>query len=674
MLQFFRKYQKIFFLVVTFVIVTTFLFFGTYQAMAPSFRKGEGESYTAQVVRFLETENWMISRRNPLANFLNDGVISKEFLETGMGELVAQKYPERFQEDFTACHVKEKTYISYVHPTIPSLSAEMIWSMFAPDMSAKLKTLQEGNGSFKDRCALLLAQKQFPPTFLSQVLHYQEQNILKANQDPRLAKDDMTLFGYQTLSDWFGSKYMTTLAELLIETAQVARKLGYKVSKEEVLADLLCRSNDTFQEIKGKIPLPVQNGHGLMQLYVGQMGMTEETVLKIWEDVTLFRRLMHEVGDAALVDTLPMSQFFAFAYENATIELFQSPSHCRLKSLEEMQQLEAYIAAVSNKSSPLDIPQEYASVDVVASRAPDLVGRRYTISFVHTSKKALQAKVSIKETLDWECDPSNWSDLKRQFPELAQKTGTPFEILEKMDPKGKKLVDAYARKQIVDSHPEWVQEALSGGQIKEKELFLSRSPSQKTFEGITNPVQLADELMLRTELVGYTQDQNNYYSFYLKDHDKNEEILTFKEALKSGVLPALVSKLEAKKLVQEVVDACPSSYKEMAFAYRFAPFIAAQWNNISLGKLGRQFAPEKKEKTITRCEKGFIPLDDIFTLQMGSYSDVKVDAVEGAYFYRFVDKREDKTVPVEKLIQMQSILSKEARCKFFDTCLKKSSL
>ncbi len=671
MLQFFRKYQKFFFLFVTIIVVTTFLFFGTYQAIAPSFRKDtESESYVTQMAHFLDTEAWMMSRRIFTANFLNDGVISKEFLETGMGEIIAQRFTEQFQADFVASHAHEKKYCPYVHPYLPSLSAEMLWSVFAPDMAVKLKVLQEGSGCFQDRNTLFLAQKQFPPAFFTQVLRYQEQNNPRTQADPRLAKDDVALFGYETLSDWYGKTYIEAVAGLIIQTAKTARKFGYKVSKGEVLAELLARSQETFQELKGKIALPVSDGAGFMQLYLSQIGMTEATALKIWEDVTLFRRLMHEIGDAALVDTLPMSQFYAFAYENALVELFQMPPECRFKSLADLEQLEAYLAAVGNKESALAIPQDYEALETVETRAPDLVGKRYTLYYAHTSKKALQARVSVKETVDWECDPNNWAQIKRQFPELAQKTGTSFDILEKMESKGRKLVDAFARKQIVDAHPEWIQEALIAGEMAEEEFFLSSNPTQKTFEGIADAQKLAAMLEGQNELIGYSQDQSNYYRFLVQNRTEKKEILTFKEALKSGVLATLADKMEAKKLAQTVTLACPGPFQEIPFAYRFAPFVAAQFNHLPLGALAGQFAVEKKEKTITRCEKDFISLDAILSLQEGQYSDVMVDPIEGAYLYRFVEKRQDKTLPVEKLLQTQALLSKEARCKYFETLLR----
>lgn len=674
MLQFFRRHQKFFFLFITIVIVVTFSLFGTYQAFAPSTgeRSEEEGSYVSQMARFLDTEQWMVSRQFFATNFLNDGVLSKEFLETGMADLVMEAYPEQFQIDPTHLE-REKNYLPYKHPYLPALSAEAIWSVFAPEIPIKLLALQNGKGSFKDRKELFLAQKNFPAAFLSQVIRYQEQSNPTAPIDPRLRKEDVALFGYQNISDWFGEAFVEALAEKIIQTANLARKLGYRASKDELLAELVARSQETYQGLKGKMDLPIESGYELFQVYLRQTGLSAQKALKIWEDVTLFRKLMHEVGAAAFTDSLPLSQFYAFAYENATVELYQMASGCKLQSLEELKKLEVYLDAVGKKSAPLDIPSEYLPLSTIEANAPELVGKRYELSFAHVSKKALQAKVSVKETIQWECDPKNWKQIQKQFPELAQKKGSPYEILEGMDQKGKKLIDVYARKQIVDAHPEWIEEALKGAALEEKQLFLS-SGTQKPFEGIENVSHFGAALEAQNEHIGYTQDGYHYYRFVVEKKSEAKEILTYKEALKEGILDKLILSKEGDEMVQKIVDVCPSAHKNVPHAYRFAKFIAQYKEVPPQGALAKQFQIEKKEKTVTRSESSFISLDEVLALEVGAISDIKIDAVEGAYFYKFLDKRIDTTLPLDKMVQTQEMLSKEARCRYFEKCLKNSFL
>src|SRR5262245_10811851 len=116
MLNFFRKYQKFFFIFTTLLIVLSFVFYGTYQAFDPALRKQTvTENYLTQMVRFLNTEQWMTSQKFFAANFLNDDVLSKEFLETGMADLIVAQFGEKFQKEFAERLEREKKYILYEH-------------------------------------------------------------------------------------------------------------------------------------------------------------------------------------------------------------------------------------------------------------------------------------------------------------------------------------------------------------------------------------------------------------------------------------------------------------------------------------------------------------------------------------------------------------------------------
>ena len=72
---------------------------------------------------------------------------------------------------------------------------------------------------------------------------------------------------------------------------------------------------------------------------------------------------------------------------------------------------------------------------------------------------------------------------------------------------------------------------------------------------------------------------------------------------------------------------------------------------------------------IARSEPSFIALDGVLALEKGAYSNLCVDPAEGVYFYRFLEKRTDKTLPLEKLMESQEWLSQEARCSYFKTLI-----
>jgi len=665
MLHFFRKHQKYFFLFTTIIIVTSFAFFGSYQAFAPAFgKKGPSDevvfhsvdgkavkrSYLDHMSRFLEREDWMQSAKIFDSNYLNDGVISKDFLEGGLSDHLLAHFGDHYVEELSARQAKEKNFVAYQHPYIPSLSTVSIWSLFSPEIPEKLATLKVSEdpiGSFDDRVELFLAERNFPPAFLTQVLRYQERDQARVPADPRLQKDVISLFGYHDHNDWFGEHFVQSVAEVVINTAAIARQKGYSVSHEEALTELLSKSQKTYEAISANMNLPVENGYEFFQIYLRQKGLDEATVVRLWEDITLYRRMMQEVGSAALVDALPLEQFYAYANEHATIELYQMAPELRFKTDEEAQLFAAYLDAVAPNRADT-IPLELASIETIEERAPKLVGKRYRVYVGSVDKKMLQGKVSVKETWDWEL--ANWEQLKETFPELTLKEGTPFEILEKVEKR--KKIDSYACAQIVESHPEWIDEAVRDVTLNETELFLSPASEKAPLPGVTDVAAFQQVLDSENEVVGYTQDQKRYYRILVDERSENKEVLSFKEA---------------KGVLTPVADAP---------AISFAAYLEKYRSDLPEGAL---WGIEKKEVTISRANPSFISLDEVLALEGDGFSPVAEAEKEGAYCFRLKEVLVDTTIPMQKWIEAQELLAKEMRAQYFESvlsqlCSKNSSL
>ena len=275
--------------------------------------------------------------------------------------------------------------------------------------------------------------------------------------------------------------------------------------------------------------------------------------------------------------------------------MVQMAPEYRLTSMDALKDLEIYLAAVGEKkASALDIPLKYAPMATIEERAPELVGKRYQLYYATIAKEALQSKVSVKETLAWQCMPENWRVLRENFSELASKEGEPFECLEALTEKTRKQVDSFSRKKIAALHPEWIQEALAAKEMQEKNLFLS-TKMEKPFEGISDCTALAEALEKQDELVTYTQDQQHYYRFLIKERGAEKEILPYVEAAHMKLLDKLSEKLNGEKLVQAVINAVPQKYKADPFAYRFADFIKKNQADAPMEALAQQFTIEKKK-------------------------------------------------------------------------------
>src|ERR1700679_1097980 len=103
MLNFFRTYQKYFFILITVAVVVSFLFFGTYSAMGsqeialPDKKIGLGvcgkplmQQELASLTRLIGSSPFDgMAEKGGIPNLLNDGVVEKDFLSTGLGVMLA---------------------------------------------------------------------------------------------------------------------------------------------------------------------------------------------------------------------------------------------------------------------------------------------------------------------------------------------------------------------------------------------------------------------------------------------------------------------------------------------------------------------------------------------------------------------------------------------------------
>jgi len=143
MLGFFRKYQRYFFIVITVVIVISFTFFGTSSNMQRT-QYIEKTAFTAidgseisrseleELVLFVGTDNedklllggaWGL-------NFLNDGVLKRDFIETGLAEILVAPFLKEMRGDLQSRHQREKRYAPYEHPEAKFISASLSLKLF----------------------------------------------------------------------------------------------------------------------------------------------------------------------------------------------------------------------------------------------------------------------------------------------------------------------------------------------------------------------------------------------------------------------------------------------------------------------------------------------------------------------------------------------------------------
>lgn len=591
MLQFLRRHQRYFFVVITVIIVISFSFFGTYSTMGGSnpreqvaFTTVTGESISRheldELIAFISTdaEDKVLFGGAWGPNFLNDGVIKKDFIQTGMLPILAQNYADDVRSDLLTRAEKEKRFQLYQHPTAAFISTDNAWKYFFPEMSTHFAALRNvGNPTdpeaLQARTDLYLDEKQFPGGALRQVLRYQEKQANWPQPDPNLAYIDLSLFGYHTVEDWFGPRLVRIVGQFILNAAAIAEKQGYVVTKADALADLLRNADQSFKQNAQNAQLGVANASEYYNEQLRRMNMDQTQAVNVWRQVLLFRRLFQDMGNSVFIDPMGFQQFQLYAKEALEGDLYRLPDALRLKDYNSLQKFEIYLDLVSKRDKDkLALPTKFLSVEEVSKKAPELVQKQYFVELKSIDKKDLVAAVSLKDTWNWEVTNENWEALKKRFPEIsAKKAGTAEErltILDNLDDKTRARIDNMARTAIVDADPTLVQKALDKAQARRQVLALPLKGSFGGIAGLENTaplITLLDAAPLNAapagELAHYSANNKNYYAIQVIERESAPGIATYVQANQDGTLDKLLTKqLEAH--YAKIREKSPEAYQK----------------------------------------------------------------------------------------------------------------
>jgi hypothetical protein len=552
MLGFFRKYQKIVFTIVTFVVVVSFAFYGVVRSFT---NRGEGvqdqpvgqlvdgstlkEQRLYSLVRLLQ---YGPDEGGKYSNLLNDSIVHNDLILTGLGELLISHQFEEFKEDLEAKWRRAKHFAPYQHPYAPFINARAVWARFAPEMNTLLDQLNEAPETFtREELSLLFelykAQAKCPPQMLHQVLYYQqEQYGEQIRKDLSLPQANVALFGFQSLEDWFGPKFLPEVAKFILNAACIAKDEGYTVSKQEAQHDLL---TNVYRGLKrygqGEGPKKEDVGQHFAQA-IRYFGLNEKTAMDLWCEVMHFRRMFHEVGEAVFVDTLAFEQFKHSASPAHQVSRYSLPGELRFESFREMLQFQRYIEIVAT-SNYFELPKEFHPAQELMEEHPELVYKPFEVEVASVTKREVAARIPLKETWQWEIEADNFAELKKTFSSLSSKESSTMEerreAIESLDEKTRFRVDQYARSALVDAHPEWIAEKLQETPTQKQTLKVRLKEGGSPFSGAHFLALLEGE---DPSLKQYTTDQETYYSVRVLDKGMGWHYLSFEEVKRDGTI------------------------------------------------------------------------------------------------------------------------------------------
>lgn len=652
MLEFFRRYQRYFFLVITVVVIASFTFFGTYSTFA-----GTDEPEDRVVGQAIDGSDMMLSEVQKLSrfiatdredsvqgrglppNFCNDGVIRYDFLECRLADLLVAEYFDVLKGDFESRLDKAKRFRSYAHPEAPFLSAKSVWQHFMPALNAEVAALAAETvvtpAVFSRLAKLYQFQAKLQPETLRRILLYQHQQYPWLTADQRLSYEDMALFGFHSAADWFGHDFVDLISEFILNGAAAAEEKGYRVSLEEAKGHLIHSFQESMTKLADAKMKPDLNFHQ----HLRSLGFDERSAAQVWQKVLLFRRYFHDVGESAFVDSLPYKDFASYARESAVVQKYQWP--VQLASAQDLAEMQFYAKAVSANAKET-LPSAFLPAADVAKKFPTLVQTIYRANVAEVSKKQVALRASVKQIWEWETDSKNWAKLRKEFSlsDAASKDER-FKVLEHLDPKLRAQVDGFARDAILEENPLWIEEALAAAPVSEKTWAVA---------GNEEPTLQADGMVFRVENLEKVNEAH---------------ILTFNQA--RGALSKLVGTVEGECAKEKNPFATAS--KEALASLQKNP-MDPKWVQSGTDPLIDQFKLERKEQAILRTAQENWMKEQAFLMMPGGWSPIQV-ADDGQIVFFYLQEKKANPAPILEQISFgKETLAADAKAYVAEKLLK----
>ncbi len=580
MLSLVRKYQKSIFLVVTVMVICSFLFFGIsnsihHQARDKDWKYGtavDGTSISGlemkQLVRFISSDlsDLMVFENRGNPNLFNDGALKSEIIDTGIAQELYNRFEDQLKGDLEERFQKFQAYKPYEHPQ-KVIGTVSVWKHFGKEAGMyneweNFKSLDSkmDEKSFDAIARLYLAQKKFPPGILRQILLYQQyQYGNKVQADQYLQSSDLAIFNAKTAIDWFGPKFVELAALFFHNGAIEAQKLGYRVSFIEARTSLVENLMKGLRLVEPNKNVSKEEFGRFMQRQLSLVNLSEDEAVKAWQKVLITRRWLDDAGSGVFVDSQLYRSYFDYAYKVAKIDHFKLPDAVNFKSIDDMLKFEIYLDAIGERDNLLDMPSRLYSIEEMKTRSPEFLEKRFIVDYSTQTREEIAVNVSLKNSLSWQLNESNWSRLVEEFPLLSSYSGDSqedkHEYILKLNEKDRARIDAFVRSNIIDEHKEMIRETLARAKRTTKEIAIPLVKSGNVLNTLADHktvLHLLESAPLRHEsaeeadvesavkLSCYTEDNDKFHSIRVIDRDREFYVMTFEKAKKSGVLDKIL--------------------------------------------------------------------------------------------------------------------------------------
>nr|WP_281412031.1 hypothetical protein [Chlamydiifrater phoenicopteri] len=608
--------------------------------------EGQKISYrTLQVIaNYLSKESTPFSGKSLGWNFLNDNFVTREILTSRLGEIL---FISTYSKEGFPAFAREMSYKPYRRFDAPFISSEEIWKSSAPALSLafhRFKSIKNpaSKEGYEARVALFAEEKKFPYTILKDMAEYRRRTY-SLPYDPVATRDKtFKLFGYSSLSEWFGAPFINSLAEVVVKFSSFCESHGLTLSKKEVKREFVTRAKEAYAFVGKKDCSSLED---FISCYLSAYNVSLKEFLSAYKHIVMFQRGLDLVKGGFSFDYEPFREFFAMGKDRAVLDCFRFPKELIFHSKADLEGFETYLrlTAIPGKNV-LDIPSYYLPVKSVKAKENRLVGRRFVIAFSSVRAKDLESKLSVSEIREWQKDPQNRAVLFAEFPKIFKKLSSIADDkdvsdckvdLKTLDTETRSKIDNFSKKEMIRSRRQEIARELAGKEKVRKEIFLSYG-KDFSLDGISNGAALAEVLNETDNVDCFSQDGETYYSFDVEERFDQEEIVSFKEAFRKDILKTIVADHKGLSPMQEILEALaqryPADEESVRILKRVAPLLEEHRSGVlRSGTINWQ--PEKMCMTVYRTDPAFF---DSFT-EMEQYvekpSPIQVRDKEGPYYY-----------------------------------------
>ncbi|MGR3912453.1 MAG: hypothetical protein QRY71_04000 [Candidatus Rhabdochlamydia sp.] len=512
---------------------------------------------------------------------------------------------------------------------------------------------------------------------------------------------------------WFGPTFSQIVTDVIFHLAKVAEKKGYKIPFQEAKEHLMKSCQDMLHL---RYPKEKIQAHHVSQFILHHFQVSpiqERDVILLWQKILTLHAYFQDMQNTALLDQPSYQDGQDVTLPTALIEEYRFSPLFQIKDFSMLLQIHDYFEAISPQgmsileaSSPI-----FYSLEEIEKHHPELIGGVYDLEIREVSKKLQMSRISLQEVRRFEESDAGWQLLSLHFPALKtaakECAGSRRAFLDQCHQELRLEVSQKAREHLVHPSLALNYEMLEKAPLEKKRLLIASqlSPIQE-MDQQQQFFQKLRESKEKEHLFFSTIDTS--YSVHVLQKPRHLVLMPLQRVFLDGVLKKRLHQ-KLKSHFQEAREKTPSSYqnadgswkrfdevildvgayiyrdvlKEIspeplpyeAYVERFLIKVLEKIRQNVMHSLDSQvlvdlWQIEKKEKTLQQKDVTCMSQEELFSNSPGFISPL-IASSNGPFFYRILAQKAPSYPLSQVLEERRDVLGNEHIKYLIETFLQR---